>query len=205
MGTAIFIARIKRPRLFLPLSLLIFLGLLLGYLQVRASPTVPITEADFPRILADTLGALIGMGVGYRVLLSFITTEGLHQIRMHTELSLAHGIQETLVPALSIDSPGFEVYGRSLPTKEMGGDLIDVISTREGGLLVYIADISGHGLPAGQLMGMLKAAMRMAFQFQHTPASLLESADRVLPAVKTISTTIRSYLKTTDSHVCPKA
>jgi Stage II sporulation protein E (SpoIIE) len=80
----------------------------------------------------------------------------------------------------------------------MGGDLIDVISTREGGLLVYIADISGHGLPAGQLMGMLKAAMRMAFQFQHTPASLLESADRVLPAVKTISTTIRSYLKTTD-------
>jgi hypothetical protein len=185
MGTAIFIARVKRPRLFLPLSLLIFLGLLLGYLQVRASPTVPITEADFPRILADTLAAWIGLGVGYRVLLSFITTEGLHQVRMHTELSLAHGMQETLVPALSIDGPGFEVYGRSLPSKEMGGDLIDVISTQEGGLLVYIADISGHGLPAGQLMGMLKAAMRMAFQFQHTPVSLLESADRVLPAVKT--------------------
>jgi hypothetical protein len=51
MGTAIFIARVKRPRLFLPLSLLIFLGLLLGYLRVRASPTVPITEADFRRIL----------------------------------------------------------------------------------------------------------------------------------------------------------
>jgi sigma-B regulation protein RsbU (phosphoserine phosphatase) len=185
MGTAVFVARIKRPRLFLPLDLLMFLGLLLGYLQVRASPTVPITEADFPRILADTLGALIGMHVGYRVLFSFNTTEGLHQVRMNTELSLAHGIQETLVPTLSLDGPGFEVYGRSLPSKEMGGDLIDVISTRDGGLLVYIADISGHGLPAGQLMGMLKAAMRMAFQFQHTPTSLLESADRVLPAVKT--------------------
>jgi sigma-B regulation protein RsbU (phosphoserine phosphatase) len=33
-------------------------------------------------------------------------------------------------------------------------------------------------------MGMLKAAMRMALQFQGAPASLLESADRVLPAVK---------------------
>jgi serine phosphatase RsbU (regulator of sigma subunit) len=185
VGTAIFIARIKRPRLFLPLSLLIFLGLLFGYLQVRASPTIPITEAAFGRILADTLAAWIGMGIGYRVLLSFITTEGLHQVRMHTELSLAHGIQETLVPTLSIDGPSFEVYGRSLPSKEMGGDLIDIISTREGALLVYIADISGHGLPAGQLMGMLKAAMRMAFQFPHTPTSLLESADRVLPAVKT--------------------
>ena len=185
LGTAIFIARIKRARLFLPLYLLIWLGILLGYLQVRVSPTIPITDADFPRILADTLGAWIGVSVGYRVLLSFITTEGLHQVRMRTELSLAHGIQETLVPVLSIDGPDFEVYGRSLPSEEMGGDLIDVISTREGGLLVYIADISGHGLPAGQLMGMLKSAMRMAFQFPHTPSSLLESADRVLPAVKT--------------------
>jgi sigma-B regulation protein RsbU (phosphoserine phosphatase) len=185
MGTALFIARIKRPRLFLPLFLLIWLGILLGYLQVRASPTVPIPEADFQRILADTLGTLIGMAVSYRVLFSFNTTEGLHQVCMNTELSLAHGIQETLAPVLSIDGPGFEVYGRSLPSKEMGGDLIDVISTREGGLLVYIADISGHGLPAGQLMGMLKAAMRMAFQFPHTPTSLLEGADRVLPAVKT--------------------
>jgi sigma-B regulation protein RsbU (phosphoserine phosphatase) len=51
-------------------------------------------------------------------------------------------------------------------------------------LLAYIADISGHGLPAGQLMGMLKAAMRMALQFNQAPASLLESVDCVLPAVK---------------------
>jgi hypothetical protein len=39
-------------------------------------------------------------------------------------------------------------------------------------LLAYIADISGHGLAAGQPMGMLKAAMRMALQFQGTPTSL---------------------------------
>jgi hypothetical protein len=39
----------------------------------------------------------------------------------------------------------------------MGGDLIDVIES-DGNLLVYIADVSGHGLAAGQLMGMLKTA-----------------------------------------------
>jgi serine phosphatase RsbU (regulator of sigma subunit) len=65
----------------------------------------------------------------------------------------------------------------------MGGDLIDVIQTK-GSLLAYIADISGHGLPAGQLMGMLKTAMRVAIQSQCEPTSLLESADRVLPALK---------------------
>jgi sigma-B regulation protein RsbU (phosphoserine phosphatase) len=115
--------------------------------------------------------------------MSFVTTEGLDSVRMQTELLLAHGIQATLVPAISLQTAGFEVYGKSLPSAEMGGDLIDVIDSN-GNLLVYIADVSGHGLGAGQLMGMLKTAMRVSFQFQPQPTALLESADRVLPAVK---------------------
>ena len=104
-------------------------------------------------------------------------------MRMQTELSLAHGIQATLVPTLSFETPRFEVYGKSIPSTEMGGDLIDVIQS-DGSLLAYVADISGHGLPAGQLMGMLKAALRVSLQFHQQPVALLESADRVLPAVK---------------------
>jgi sigma-B regulation protein RsbU (phosphoserine phosphatase) len=39
-------------------------------------------------------------------------------------------------------------------------------------------------LAAGQLMGMLKTAIRVSLQFRHEPVAVLESADRVLPAVK---------------------
>jgi phosphoserine phosphatase RsbU/P len=39
-------------------------------------------------------------------------------------------------------------------------------------------------LAAGQLMGMLKTAIRVALQFRQEPVAVLESADRVLPAVK---------------------
>jgi serine phosphatase RsbU (regulator of sigma subunit) len=39
-------------------------------------------------------------------------------------------------------------------------------------------------VPAGQLMGMLKTALRASLQFDQQPVALLESADRVLPAVK---------------------
>jgi len=117
------------------------------------------------------------------LLISFVTTEGLENVRMETELSLAHGIQATLVPTVSFQTARFEVYGKSMPSKEMGGDLIDVIEGH-GTLLAYVADISGHGLPAGQLMGMLKTAMRVSVQFGQEPVALLESADRVLPALK---------------------
>jgi sigma-B regulation protein RsbU (phosphoserine phosphatase) len=102
---------------------------------------------------------------------------------MQTELSLAHGIQATLVPTVSFQNASFELYGKSIPSTEMGGDLIDVIES-EGGLVAYVADISGHGLPAGQLMGMLKTAMRLAVQFRQVPVAALENVDRVLPDLK---------------------
>jgi len=183
IGLAAFVARIKRTRLVLPVSLLMALGLFLGYLKVRPSAQILVPDAVYRRIVVDAIAAWVGVAGGYRLLLSFITSEGLDHVRMHTELSLAHGIQQTLVPTVSIANARFEVYGKSMPSEEMGGDLIDVIPSDES-LLAYIADISGHGLPAGQLMGMLKAAMRMALHFRHKPPSLLQSADRVLPAVK---------------------
>jgi serine phosphatase RsbU (regulator of sigma subunit) len=123
------------------------------------------------------------VGVGSRLLFYFVTTEGLANVRMQTEFSLAHGIQAALVPVISFQTPRLEVYGKSIPSTEMGGDLIDLIENY-GSLLVYVADISGHGLPAGQLMGMLKTAMRVSSQFCREPTALLESADRVLPAMK---------------------
>lgn len=143
----------------------------------------PIPHAMTVRILFDAIGVWVCVALGLRLLLSFVTSEGSAAVRMQTELDLAHGIQATLVPTVSFETSRFEIYGKSIPSTEMGGDLIDVIES-DGSLLVYAADISGHGLPAGQLMGMLKAALRVSLQFHQQPVALLESADRVLPALK---------------------
>lgn len=162
------------------------LGWGLGWLTYSISlvfAPLPIPQGLRVRILFDAIGIWISGALGFRLLLSFVTTEGLDNVRMQTELSLAHGIQATLVPTLSFQTPSFEVYGKSIPSTEMGGDLIDIIES-DGSLLAYVADISGHGLAAGQLMGMLKAALRVSLQFHQQPVALLESADRVLPAVK---------------------
>jgi serine phosphatase RsbU (regulator of sigma subunit) len=182
MAASVFAARTKSPRLA------IFAWLLMVVLAMIAFRIAITSGGSFPGRLSrrakfDAVGIWLGVGVGFRFLLSFVTTEGLDSLRMQTELSLAHGIQATLVPTISFQNAAFEVYGKSLPSAEMGGDLIDVIESN-GNLLVYVADVSGHGLAAGQLMGMLKTALRVSLQFRQPPAALLESADRVLPAVK---------------------
>jgi len=198
-ATGILVAKMKRVRL-IPFVILLavavtwsvypdplfwprWLWQVFGWTSPTVSPPLPLPRALKERVVFDAIGIWLSAGLGLRMLLSFLTTEGLANVRMQTELSLAHDIQATLVPTLSFETPNFEVYGKSIPSTEMGGDLIDVIES-EGSLLAYVADISGHGLPAGQLMGMLTAAMRVSLRFHQQPVALLESADCVLPALK---------------------
>lgn len=182
-ATALRTAAIKRFRVIPLLFLLFVVAAWLGYRASQVATPLPVTVAVHRRVLFDAIGILVGLGFGARLLLFFAGTEGVASVRMQTELSLAHGIQATLVPTVSFRNASFELYGKSIPSTEMGGDLIDVIET-EGGLVAYVADISGHGLPAGQLMGMLKTAMRLAVQFREMPVAALESVDRVLPGLK---------------------
>ena len=72
----------------------------------------------------------------------------------------------------------------------MGGDLVDAVLLPNGDMIAYVADIAGHGLSAGILMGMLKTAARTALLdagVGHPSATLpllLEKLNRVLPDVK---------------------
>jgi len=182
-ATALRAAAIKRVRLLPLLFLLVVVTAWLGYWASHVSPPLPVPVAIHRRVLFDAIGILVGIAFGVRFLLFFAGTEGVASVRMQTELSLAHGIQATLVPTVSFQNASFELYGKSIPSTEMGGDLIDVIETDDG-LVAYAADVSGHGLPAGQLMGMLKTAMRLALQFRQMPVATLESVDRVLEDLK---------------------
>jgi Stage II sporulation protein E (SpoIIE) len=176
-------AAIKSVRLVPLLFLLVGVAGWLGYWASQVSTPLPVPVAVHRRVLFDAIGILVGISFGTRFLVYFAGTEGVASVRMQTELSLAHGIQATLVPTVSFRNGRFEIYGKSIPSTEMGGDLIDVVES-DGGLVAYVADISGHGLPAGQLMGMLKTAMRLAVQFRQMPVAALESVDRVLPDLK---------------------
>jgi len=118
------------------------------------------------------------------ILPSFFYREGRHSIRLQTELRLAHDIQKTLVPVIELCSDKWELYGVSQPSENVGGDLVDVIPQDDGSLLTYVADISGHGLPAGILMGRFKTAARMCAIALPDVSLFLERINFVLPQVK---------------------
>jgi serine phosphatase RsbU (regulator of sigma subunit) len=165
-----------------------FLGALLGDSVHRLAPTFAPLPLGFPtnRFLTANLVWLTVM-LSYSLFLGFIRTQAAEAIRIQNELDLAHGIQQTLVPLIHSTGPLYEVYGLTRPSERVGGDLVDLIPSPDGDI-AYVADVAGHGLQAGILMGMLKAAARTAL-LEPSPGParlplLLDRLDNVLPAVK---------------------
>jgi len=105
---------------------------------------------------------LAAVSTSYVFLGQYMRQMGAEALRLRTELELAHSIQKTLVPPVTRITACFEIYGVSHPSDKVGGDLVDVVELPGGDTVAYLADIAGHGLQAGILMGMLKTAARMA-------------------------------------------
>jgi serine phosphatase RsbU (regulator of sigma subunit) len=128
--------------------------------------------------------------VSYFLFIRFLRGEGQEAFRLRNELELAHGIQKTLVPAIAMNKDGFELYGRTNPSEKVGGDLVDAVQLADDTTVAYVADIAGHGLQAGILMGMVKTAARTALLEDGSRcsgevlSSLMERLNEVLPGVK---------------------
>ena len=80
--------------------------------------------------------------------------EGSRYYKLHTELALARAIHRELVPPISRQIGEYEFRGVSIPSGEVGGDLVDLVDHDEGSAwTAYVTDVSGHGVPSGVLMG----------------------------------------------------
>jgi hypothetical protein len=183
--------RLPWPTVFLAIALQFAMGPCIGFVARRMELafrlTSPSPEAG---IRFAAIGMLIIAIASYAFFVFFFNVEARETIRISNELELAHGIQKTLVPPISLCTERYELYGVSHPSDKVGGDLVDAVLLPNGDLIAYLADIAGHGLPAGILMGMLKTAAHTALldATEHEPAAslpaLLEKLNRVLPDVK---------------------
>jgi serine phosphatase RsbU (regulator of sigma subunit) len=121
--------------------------------------------------------------IGYIVFVLFAGIQGVKHVRVRTELELAEKLQQTLAPPLAARNPAYEILGRSVPSSQMGGDLLDVVDDC-GAMACYVADVAGHGIQAGVFMGMVKSSARTALLRPRPLEELLADLNRVLFDVK---------------------
>lgn len=142
-------------------------------------------EALGRRLTLDVIAISFCIAAGYSLFVVFFGREGSRYYALRTELELARAIHRELVPAIARQVGGYEFQGVSIPSGEVGGDLVDLVEHDDGrSWTAYVADVSGHGVPSGVLMGMIKSAMRMALVAPVPLEALLDRLNDVLYELK---------------------
>jgi serine phosphatase RsbU (regulator of sigma subunit) len=80
--------------------------------------------------------------------------------QIENELALARQVQFALFPAADTLVGNTEFAARCVPAWQVAGDLYDVFTTENGETVLVLADVSGKGVPAALLMGLVEGAVR---------------------------------------------
>jgi hypothetical protein len=152
-------------------------------LPLRAQMDAAAIDQLHRRLTLDALAIMIAVGLGYGCFLYVSITESRRYFSVHAEIELASEIHHVLVPAIDTKIGGFEFYGRSWPSGEVGGDLIDLAGTDDH-WVAYVADVSGHGVAPGVVMGMVKSASRMLLSSGEDTGHLMRRLNEVLHPLK---------------------
>jgi phosphoserine phosphatase RsbU/P len=106
-------------------------------------------------------------------------TEDSHQReQLEAEVRAAKEVQDLLLAGSGPAVEGFAIDSAYLPAADLGGDFFQALPARDGGLLLVVGDVSGKGLRAAMLAGVVIGAIRTAVD--PSPAALLRHLNGAL-------------------------
>lgn len=146
-----------RTRCSLTLPLVDHRGDLVGVMQLLNKQGGTFSAAD--EALAEALAAQCAVALSrVRMTQALIAGELMRQ-----EVELASQLQRSTLPAAMPQVPGYAMHGSFLPASLTGGDTYDV-ALIEQGLLLVLADATGHGIAPALSVTQMHAMLRMAFR-----------------------------------------
>lgn len=81
----------------------------------------------------------------------------IYRERVTHELEIANQIQTHLVPKNIPQINGLDISAGLIPAEEIGGDIYDFLKLDEDRMLIYLGDVTGHGVPAGIVSSVANA------------------------------------------------
>ena len=116
------------------------------------------------------LGAVIIIGLRFG--------DYVHGKQVENELAMARKVQLDLFPAESDLPTQIQFAARYVSAREVGGDLYDVFDTEDGETALVLADVSGKGVSAALLMGVVQGAVRASFT-RGAPVNCADTFERL--------------------------
>ncbi|MEM1329001.1 MAG: PP2C family protein-serine/threonine phosphatase [Planctomycetota bacterium] len=139
-----------------------------------------------PRTRAGATAALavLSLNAGYIIFVVYFRRVERASARAKAELATAAAIHDTLTrpvrtpPGLALP---LAIHGESHASNDMGGDLVECLGGRDlSTVYAIVADVSGHGVRAGVVMGVVKGALRERLADDPSPAELFRAINTTL-------------------------
>src|SRR5271156_2693860 len=101
-------------------------------------------------------------------------------VEINTELEMARQIQLSILPSSTPKISGLDIVARYIPMTSVAGDFYDFIVVDERHVGIFIADVSGHGLPAALIASMLQVALTAQARHVSEPGKVLAGLNQAL-------------------------
>lgn len=113
-----------------------------------------------------------------------ITEAAANEANMHSQLQIAHSIQQGMVPKNfePARQGHLDLFAQMTPAQDVGGDLYDYDVLDDGNVYFCLGDVSGKGIPASLFMAIGKTLIRSAIQRDGDPAHALTWVNNQLMA-----------------------
>ncbi len=96
------------------------------------------------------------------------------------EMRMARDIQTELLPKAPPVVPGYDISGKSIPAKVVGGDYFDFMVLDDHRLMFCLGDVTGKGLSAAILMGNTQATIRGQALLTASPKECMHTANLLM-------------------------
>jgi serine phosphatase RsbU (regulator of sigma subunit) len=154
---------------------------------LQTIPVLMLTGADAARTVVEGLGAgaddFVTKGSDTEILLARLRAllrvkryqDQLRKLNQQItrDLQIARRVQEALMPHGTFRAPRLEIRSAYMPSETLSGDFYDYFQQEEE-VYLFVADVSGHGLPAAILVSLLKSYIHTEAD-AHTPLSTFMS------------------------------
>src|SRR4029077_19646249 len=96
---------------------------------------------------------------------------------LERDLAAARLTQQSLIPQKRLGLPGWQIATCYRPVIQVGGDIYGWLRMKDGRILFWIADGTGHGAAAALLTTLAKLLFHHGSMDHDSPASLMEAVD----------------------------
>ncbi|MDQ2824461.1 MAG: SpoIIE family protein phosphatase [Verrucomicrobiota bacterium] len=96
---------------------------------------------------------------------------------LERDLAAARLTQQSLIPQKPLKIPGWDIAACFRPVIQVGGDIYGWLAMKDGRILFWIADATGHGASAALLTTLTKLLFHHGSLEHTTPAAVMEAVN----------------------------